>query len=211
MLMRKLVYGYEYNRLRWHIPAVDTARRAILEGARNKRRFFRFLLEHEDKRFVVDSSKHYLEAINLHDAAPADTRIVWLHRDGRAVFNSGLNRGMSPKRALNTWARHCHRSASIFQKNLPGSSLITVRYESLATEPEQQLRRICDFLEIEYTPEMLEFVATESHIANGNRMRFDRTAVISLDEKWRDTLSPQMLRFFERHAGDLNRRLGYDL
>jgi len=56
---------------------------------------------------------------------------------------------------------------------------------------------------------MLEFGSAESHIANGNRMRFVQSSEIKLDERWREQLSAPMLRFFERHAGELNRELGY--
>jgi hypothetical protein len=210
MMLRKLAYGAEYAHLRWQLPVPFFISRTIRQGAQNRRDFFRHILEHHGKEFIVDSSKHYIEAINLARAAPAETRIIWLLRDGRAVFNSGIRRGMSPRRALNTWARHCRRSARILRSALPEWSWLTVRYESLATQPELELRRLADFLGIEFHTKMLDFAAAESHIANGNRMRFGRISDIRLDEKWREELSAPMLRFFERHAGQLNRQLGYN-
>lgn len=209
MLMRKIAYGSEYSRHCLQVPMPRVLSRTIRQGAQCKSHFFRYILEREKKHFIVDSSKHYLEAISLYLAAPSETRIIWLIRDGRAVFNSGLGRGLSPKKAVQSWAPHCRRSSRILKNKLPDSDWLTVQYESLATEPELQLRRISKFLDIEYSPEMLEYASAESHIANGNRMRFGQKSEIRLDEKWRSELSPPMLRFFEHHAGQLNRQLGY--
>ena len=209
MMLRKLTFGAEYAHFRWRTPAPPFLHRALKQGTENKRKLFQFILDKTSYDFVVDSSKHYLGALNLHQAAPDDTRVILLLRDGRAVFNSGISRGMSPKSALNAWIRHCRRSSRILTKHLPESALLTVHYEDLATDPESQLKQICEFLGIDYQPQMLEFGSAESHIANGNRMRFVQSSEIKLDERWREQLSAPMLRFFERHAGELNRELGY--
>lgn len=210
MMLRKLSYAAEYAHYRWQAPTPPLLHQAIRQGAENKRNLFQFILNQTGREFVVDSSKHYLGGLNLHRVAPAETRIIHLLRDGRAVFNSGISRGMSPKAALNAWIRHCRRSSTILKKNLPDSALLSVRYESLASTPESELRRISEFLGLEFHYQMLEFATSESHIANGNRMRFVPDSEIKLDERWRKQLSDPMLRFFERHAGDLNRQLGYD-
>jgi len=88
-------------------------------------------------------------------------------------------------------------------------ALLTVRYAVLTTNPESELKRISDFLGIDFCPQMLEFAALDQHIANGNRMRFGQSSEIKLDERWRKELSAPMLRFFEHHAGELNKQLGY--
>jgi len=209
MLTRKLSYGTEYAHFRWHAPVPTFLRRTIQQGTENKRDLFQFILDKTGQQFVVDSSKHYLEGISLYQAAPYETKIISLLRDGRAVFNSGISRGLHPKRALSAWARHSSRSALILKKQIPDRALLTVRYETLAINPESELRRISEFLNINFCSKMLEFGTSDSHIANGNRMRFGQTSEIKLDERWRNELSAPMLRFFERHAGQLNRRLGY--
>jgi hypothetical protein len=209
MMLRKLTYGAEYTHLRWRTPAPPFLHRAWKQGTENKRLLFQFILDQTNRKFVVDSSKHYLGGLNLYQAAPDETRIILLLRDGRAVFNSGISRGMSPKSALNAWIRQCRRSSLILTKHLPDSALLTVHYEALATSPESELRRICEFLGIDFSRQMLEFGRTDSHIANGNRMRFVQSSEIKLDERWRGELSAPMLQFFERRAGKLNRQLGY--
>ena len=41
-------------------------------------------------------------------------------------------------------------------------------------------------------------------------MRLKSTSEIRLDEKWRKTLSPEDLAVFDRVAGPMNRKYGYD-
>jgi hypothetical protein len=209
MMLRKLSYGAEYARFRWHAPMPAFLHRSIQQGTENKCNLFRFILEQTNRQFIIDSSKHYLEGLGLYRAAPNDTKIISLLRDGRAVFNSGIRRGIHPKQALDSWTRHSSRSAFVLKKQLPDAALLTVRYETLASSPESELRRISEFLRIDFYPNMLKFAASESHIANGNRMRFGQSSDIKLDERWREELSVPMLRFFERRAGKLNRQLGY--
>lgn len=210
MTMRKLSYGAEYAHLRWRTPAPPFLHRALKQGTENKRVLFQFILDQTGRDFVVDSSKHYLGALNLYQAAPDETRVIWLQRDGRAVFNSGISRGMNPNSALNAWMRHCRRSSYVLKKHLPDSALLTVHYEALASSPESELKRISEFLGVDFSPQMLEFGTAESHIANGNRMRFVQSSEIRLDERWREELSAPMLQFFEQTAGELNKQLGYD-
>jgi len=209
MMIRKLAYGVEYTRLRWRIPLPAALHSFIAQGADNKVKLFRFILDYTGKDFVIDSSKHYLGGLGLHRAASGQTRVIHLVRDGRAVFNSGISRGMRPDAALHAWTRHAHRSSSLLKKYIPEQALLTVRYEALASDPEAELRRVCAFIGTEFSTQMLDFAAADSHIANGNRMRFGQSSAIRLDERWRDELSKAMLDYFERHAGTLNRQLGY--
>ena len=209
MAFRKLAYGIEYARLRWRIPLPRVIRQSIEQGAGNKVKLFRFILDYTGKQFVVDSSKHYLGGLGLHHAAPDRIRVIHLVRDGRAVFNSGISRGMRPDAALHAWTRHARRSSILLEEYIPESALLTVRYEALASDPEGELKRICAFLGTEFSAQMLDFAAADSHIANGNRMRFGHSSAIRLDERWRNELTAPMLEYFERHAGTLNRQLGY--
>ena len=208
MALRKLTYGVEYARLRWRLPALPIFHREVKEGAAGKVSLFEFILKQTNQQFIVDSSKHYLGALSLYEAAPEETRIIHLVRDGRAVFNSGIGRGLRPAAALNAWARHCRRSG-LLKKYLPESALLVVHYEDLAGHPDDELRRISEFLGIDFRANMLDFAATDSHIANGNRMRFVRSSEIRLDERWRKELSTPLLHYFDRRAGELNRQLGY--
>ena len=85
-----------------------------------------------------------------------------------------------------------------------------VRYEDLAEGSGATLSRICDFVMLESTTGMLEYAETPQHLAGGNRMRFERSSRLFLDERWRKDLTSAQLREFEAVAGDLNRAFGYE-
>jgi len=71
------------------------------------------------------------------------------------------------------------------------------------------LRKICDWLGIEFAPEMLDF-RQGRHNIGGNPMLFRREeTVIQLDERWRERLSEPDRNRFELVAGWVNRLLGY--
>ncbi len=46
-------------------------------------------------------------------------------------------------------------------------------------------------------------------VATGNQKWFSQDSEIKLDERWRKEPSSPMLRLFERHAGEVNKQLGY--
>ncbi len=92
---------------------------------------------------------------------------------------------------------------------LPRDSWLFLRYEDFCREPEEELRRICEFLGLGFDPRMLVFGDADHHDVGGNRMRFSDDHTIRLDEAWRRTTTKENLAQFEAVAGSLNRALGY--
>jgi hypothetical protein len=91
---------------------------------------------------------------------------------------------------------------------VPPSQRFRVRLEDLCRRPEETVRDLFRFLEVD--PDVKPDYAdrTHRHIV-GNRMRHAFTGEIRSDESWRAKLSPELLELFERRAGALNRTLGY--
>ncbi len=162
-----------------------------------------------DKKLIVDSSKNIHKALALYSAAPERTKILWLVRDGRGVFFSRRRSGFSRHQAALGWKRYNQRAMDLLPSNLPETSLMRVHYEHLASEPEQIVRKICDFLEVEFMPEMLDLAAGERHMVNGNATMYRRDSGIVLDERWKREMSSEDLVYFARRCGRLNEALGY--
>jgi hypothetical protein len=207
-LHRRLVYAAAYARWRFRaLPGAVTAPLAL--GARNKHLLYRVVAQTAGRSLLVDSSKHYLEAVALHQAAPEQTKIVLLVRDGRAVFYSGLKRGHSRRKALNAWLKTYRRALPLLETHVPAEDLLRVSYEELAENPVRELHRICRFVGVPFDPQMLEFRSLVHHVLSGNDMRLAATAAIQIDAAWRERLAKGDLDYFERRAGALNRALGY--
>lgn len=209
MAYRKVAYSLCYANLRWGVPIGTIYEQALGAPARNKLLLFDAVAKVLAKRLVVDSSKHYLEAVSLYRSAPSDVRVILLVRDGRGVYYSALKRGRSYSAAVNAWEQTYRRALPILERHVHRTHLLKVRYEDLAEAPERELRRLCSFLGVTYDAEMLEFAAKEHHILNGNNMRFNPDGQIRPDLSWRQHLSPVDLSYFYARAGRLNRLLGY--
>lgn len=207
-LYRRAVHAAAY--VRWRtglLPELVTE--PLAAGARNKHDLYRIVAALTAKSLLVDSSKHYLEAVSLHRAAPERTKIVHLVRDGRAVFYSGLKRGWTRRAALGAWLNSNRRALKMLESAVAPSGLMRVRYENLAEDPRRELERICGFLGVPFDARMLDFRAHVHHVLSGNDMRLKSDAAIRADTAWRRRLAPRDLEYFERRAGAFNRALGY--
>ncbi len=162
-------------------------------------------------RVLIDSTKDARRLKLLYLQAPQQFRLLYMIRDGRAVTASKIRReGVSMEYAARDW-RQAHRKTLLAQRGIPEQQIIRVHYEQLCTDPESTLKRVCAFLGLTYQPEMLTIKKIEAHNIGGNPMRF-RTdeQSIKLDEAWRDQLTPDQLHQFDRVAGPMNRKLGYN-
>lgn len=209
-LQRRTVYALQFFSYKYLQGGFPGTRGLTESSARQKARLLEYIGSQTGSEFVVDSSKHYLEAVSLYTADPGNTKVILLLRDGRAVFYSGLRRGMSPDTALAAWYNHWQRAVTVITRQIPNESIIRTRYEDIASHPEHEIGRL--FTEIGAEPANFPDFASldRRHIVNGNRMRFTERLAVSFDEKWRRELSDEMRQYFEKRAGELNRRLGYE-
>jgi hypothetical protein len=159
---------------------------------------------------VVDSSKSYLKAIALYARDPESVRVLLLTRDGRGVCWSRLKRGVSRRRAVAAWRNQYARGLPLLRRHVSAAHMLHIQYEALAADPANELERICELIGQPYEPRMLDFRSKVHHLANGNDMRFASSSEVRADTEWRERLTAEDLDYFERHAGRLNRELGYD-
>jgi hypothetical protein len=166
-------------------------------------------------KLVVDSSKEALQLKYLLAVPSLRIKVVHLVRDGRAVALSMIAHGLKAETrartvelAARSWSRR-NESAEDLLARLPASRWTRVRYEDLCAGPEQVLRRVCEFLEIDHRNLVLDFRSRQQHVL-GNDMRLGSTSQIRLDDRWRTQLSREDVEVFERSAGRLNRKYGYE-
>ena len=120
--------------------------------------------EYEGKKYWGDKSLFFNWIEVLYTLFP-EARFIHIVRDGRDVFNSW--RKIEPSMnnvavAALDWSYKLSRIERAFVK-IPRSNSMTVRYEDLLSEPEKTVRAICDFINISYEPQMLEFYKTSQY------------------------------------------------
>ena len=145
---------------------------------------------HPEARWVVDSYQDDMVLPFLEDP-DLEIRIVHLTRDVRSWVHSRSRDarcrrqwlpGLKP---LLRWCRVNARQASRLDST--GRPVYRLGYEQLALDPEASLRRLCQWLDIDFDARMLAPAQhSNSHILSGNRMRFDasRGASIRYDAAW---------------------------
>lgn len=157
----------------------------------------------------LDGSKDPIRLKYLLAADMWDIQVIHLMRDGRGVANSYMKHyGISMLTAAIEW-RQAHEAAERLRARLPESAWIKVHYEHLCRDVDPTLRNIFGYLGLESDAASQDFHSIENHIL-GNTMRLSNSSEISLDEKWRSELSVADLAAFDRVAGNMNRKHGYE-
>lgn len=202
--------AFRYIQLKYQVPFLKHVTGRSTLGLENSFKVFDEVASTQSTKIIIDSSKSYLRAVGQYKLFPEQVRIVILVRDGRGVFSSGLSHGYSKRKSVTNWKYVYSRGVPIIKKLVAKEHIKVVRYEELVENSESVLKELCQFLEIEYEEGMLQFSALDSHIVNGNDMRFITGSGLKLDERWRTLLSKEDLNYFDDLAGDLNRSFGYD-
>jgi hypothetical protein len=120
------------------------------------------------------------------------TGFIYLVRDSRAVIAADLRKGDPLDAALAKhfkWARRFER----FAEKFAGRALVLF-YEDLCTQPEAELRRVCDWLGLPYDARMLRPQEQEHHFAHSSTSSYTKSQAseIRLDERWRRELAPEL-------------------
>lgn len=98
-------------------------------------------------------------------------------------------------------------------KSLAGRVLL-VRYEDLVREPEAEIRRMTDFLEVRFAPEMLDsgnYVGGDGGLWLQNSSYASDTGAVNRSslEKWQTALTAEQIAFIESLCEPEMRLLGY--
>ncbi|QOJ18789.1 MAG: sulfotransferase [Phycisphaeraceae bacterium] len=224
------LYGLPFNPANigpyWDIPVRELERRA-----RAHRNLITFADEFYEEFLRVEGKKRWA------DKTPNNVRVVmklltwyprgrFIHviRDGRDTVCSlrhhpkekVVNGRIVPVKVNNPIAKCAQRWVDDTSDGLALRShprCLEVRYEELVAEPEQCVRRVCDFLGEPYEPAMLEPSATPKSSARTaqvlNNPNADNRISPQSVGRWRKELSPDERREFVSVAGELLIALGY--
>jgi hypothetical protein len=136
-------------------------------------------------------------------------------RDGRDVLASQLNTGSfnkSPSDVGRAWANTHKKFRALVEA--PGVRAYEVYYERLVREPEDEVRRICEFLGVTFNDAMLSFYKRDLTIYKSPKghLSIDRISEpvdTSKIGRWKKELSDEQLNEFYSGARDAMVRYGY--
>lgn len=166
--------------------------------------------------WVVESFQDDFSLPRLDDPS-LEVRVIHLTRDVRSWVHSrardrrAKGAWLPGLRPLLRWWRLSARHERLLKA--AGKPVFRLGYEELALEPEETLRRLCAWLDLDFEGQMLQpLLFSGSHILSGNRVRFDaqKARSIRYDASWmRVRTGIAQLALLLPWLADLNRRLVY--
>jgi len=146
-----------------------------------------------------DESPYYLKRMRRIQRALSEARFIHVVRDGRdtAAAKPGELDVGSAIAIAQRWAK---KVGSIHQQAHLIDHLLEIRYEDLVGETEATLRRVCEFIELDFDAAM---------IAPAERTEIE--AALGAPGGWREKLSDEQRQAFEDVAGEELATLGYPL
>jgi hypothetical protein len=209
----------QYKRLAKLDPDEGRLRREFRAGPATYARLFALLEQQNADRMGRprwgDKSLHterYAEPIF---AAYPGARILHMLRDPRDRFASSLTRWEVRRGGVGAGTAEWLTSARLADRNRARFTdrYMVVRYETLASQPEEMMRQICAFIDEPYTPEVLRMDGAASFRDQGSNSSYGarEAGVISTDSigRYADVLSGRQIAFIHTVARDRMRTHGY--
>jgi Sulfotransferase family len=143
-----------------------------------------------------------------------DARFLHIIRDGRDVALSYISLPWGPKNAWQAglkWRRDveagCRSGATLGEPHY-----MEIRYESLVDDANDQLKRVCRFLDLSYEPSMLTPDDKALRKLRHNKEAHTRSVMAPMKglRDWRRQMHDSDVRAFEAVAGDVLTALAYE-
>jgi hypothetical protein len=142
-----------------------------------------------------------------------DGKWIFIVRDGRGVVSSYLTRRWNIANAYSgaqLWADQVAIQRRFASRHPQMTHWLT--FEQLLEDPEDEVRKICDFLEEPFSQSLLDFYSQtpDTHIHDGN-INITRPIQKGMADKWRSRLTPRQIGIVEQVAGETLQAEGYEL
>ena len=161
---------------------------------------------------------HALWLPQVRDLFPR-ARILFMVRDPRDVlvsYDDRWNKGrrstdylISTASLLKYYLLHL-----LYREGFPPGQIRCVKYESLTAQPSAELKKICDFLGVDFEPSMLNFYQrygnVENEMAEGrHHLLLSKPATTDHIGRHKKAFSPSQIALVERLLGEEIHALGY--
>lgn len=153
-----------------------------------------------DNKDIVGATIHH-QFRKLHAIWPR-AKYIYIFRDGRDVANSVMHMGWAGNvyHAADWWLRAEYEWDET-RPVLGNDQWIEVRYEDLIADAKTQLERVCAFIGVEYSEQMMDFSSRSTYAAPDATLAY----------QWKTRLGKLDLQRVEAKLGDRLLRRGYEL
>ena len=155
-----------------------------------------------------DKTPRYIEHIPLLARLWPEAKFVHQIRDGRNVVLSYADVPFGPKtlgKAARLWASRV-TSGLVEGRKLGPDRYLEIRYEEFVANPENQAKTLCDFLNIDFDPDMLDYAEKARTDILPRAARYNphvaQTPTTSL-RAWENQMPDRHVELFEAIAGDV--------
>lgn len=156
---------------------------------------------------------HYLPQIS---AYLTNAKYLYIYRDGRDVAVSFKKAVVGQKHFYHIaqeWGK-AQRTALKMRAQTSPNQFFSLSYEMLISDPEPTLQALCQFLEVEYSPSMLDFhqssEATSTASSSSLWSNVTKPIMSQNTKKFLTQASEEEVKVFELVAGDVLDELGYE-
>jgi hypothetical protein len=175
---------------------------------------YRAYAQSRDKGRWGDKTPRYVQHIPFLASLFPNSRFVHIIRDGRNVALSYADVPFGPKtvaRAAALWADRV--GAGVREGRALGEDrYLELRYEDLVSDVEDRVRSLCDFLDLTFEREMLEYTERGASDALPRARLYNPHVAekpIPSVRSWEEQMPDAHVEIFEAVAGDLLTGLGY--
>ena len=201
---------------------------AMIEADTPVQEVYRILQAKTGGRRLIDKSPSYaakLDTVRRAERLCDEPRYVHLVRHPLSMIDSFMRQRMDrligletedPLSLAETIWRDMNRNIRSLTGDVGDDRCLTLRYEDLVMHPEEESRRLCDFLHVEYDPALLDPYAGgrmtdgvgDRSLSVGDPNFKERQAIDStLAEAWREVDLPRRLH---EETAALARAFGYE-
>ncbi len=159
------------------------------------------ILDLENCSTFLDSSKVIDHALYLSKIKEFDFYVIWLARDPRAqVFSALKYNDWTIEEATQNWKKEMDTNQRILEKT--GIRHTVLRYEALCRNPESEMRRILNFVDLDPDKFSLDFRDQEQHIMGNWSMRLGKDSKITERKDWQKGFSNKEITTIENLTTD---------
>ncbi|MDL1956536.1 MAG: sulfotransferase [Candidatus Desulfofervidus auxilii] len=202
----KRIYNYLRNSPHFHLWNYDYS--DFLENLKQQKEItLKELIEslylsyakHEGKIIWGDKTPSLFRKIKLLYQLFPEAKFIHIVRDGRDVFDSWRKMDPTKNNVAVVALEWQYKNYKIekFLKYVPNSNKMRIRYEDLLMEPQEVLKKICFFLNINYESEILNFYKKSKYYIGSHHSELIFKPISPQNiYKWKKTLNSYEIKAF---------------